>query len=494
VPEGFFATDQTTPSGKDYLRVLAEWTKAITHTLTPGERDLFWFLCCIEESDRTAAVLAAIWPHLWSRVRRDVNLQTEPGLVRRPIWPHLRGRLRKDGKPPDLARSLTSVATRALAAIRPEADDANRTFTLHPGVAAAGRAQAGSSFQAVVDAETSDYWTAEYWAASGDGNDNPPDTRLLVHAGLAAVPYLVRQEQWTQAAALLESAFNQEPTRANAASALPAIEQISRHFPEADGLLARVLQVINPAAAETQMLRSLEADVARGDFRSASATSGRLVNLYRRTGQLTEALAFADRQTGYARRAGLGPWTQLSHEVSRSKLLVALGQASQALTEVHRLRDQMRALPATVGPDETVNPHNIREALLDTGQDAANLLGQWESALELSDALTASMSSRRAPVTELAKARFGAHWPLLQLRRTDEALGLLLECRQAFEGAKDVGMLGMTFSALADTEHQRGHGDAAVQLQCDALRYKYLRSVRDFARKEWPPSGAVRLT
>ena len=35
-------------------------------------------------------------------------------------------------------------------------------------------------------------------------------------------------------------------------------------------------------------------------------------------------------------------------------------------------------------------------------------------------------------------------------------------------------MLGKTLSALADIEDQRGHGDAAIRLERDALRYKYL--------------------
>jgi hypothetical protein len=60
------------------------------------------------------------------------------------------------------------------------------------------------------------------------------------------------------------------------------------------------------------------------------------------------------------------------------------------------------------------------------------------------------------------------------LGRTAEALELLLDCRQVFEDADDRGMLGKTLSALADVEDARGHGDAAIQLERDALRYKYL--------------------
>jgi hypothetical protein len=72
-------------------------------------------------------------------------------------------------------------------------------------------------------------------------------------------------------------------------------------------------------------------------------------------------------------------------------------------------------------------------------------------------------------------ARAGFNYgPLLRLGRADEALHLLRECRQAFEDAHDIHALGTTLSALADAEDDRGHGDAAIRLERDALRYAYL--------------------
>ncbi len=198
------------------------------------------------------------------------------------------------------------------------------------------------------------------------------------------------------------------------------------------------------------------------------------MDLYRRKGLLAEAMALADQKASYTRQADLGPWTELSDRARRLQLLAAMGQASEVLTEVERLSDQMRTLPASPDLGESATPQNVREVLLETGRDAASLLGRWSDALDFSDELIASMRDRRAPAAEIARARFGAYGPLLRLGRTDEALSLLLECRQAFEDARDIGMLGMVFSALADIEYQRGHGDAAVHLQRDALRYKYL--------------------
>ena len=51
-PEGLFTARERAATADDYLHVLAAWTRAVTDTLTPGSRYLFWILCCLEEPDR----------------------------------------------------------------------------------------------------------------------------------------------------------------------------------------------------------------------------------------------------------------------------------------------------------------------------------------------------------------------------------------------------------------------------------------------------------
>ena len=206
----------------------------------------------------------------------------------------------------------------------------------------------------------------------------------------------------------------------------------------------------------------------------ASARAGRLIDLCRSRGRLAEALTLSEQKAGYTRQAGLGPWTQFLSEVRRLQVLNEMGQADKVLAEVQGLRDRMQALPAAPGPDETVSPSNVREILLDTGRQAALQLARWQDALDLSAPISASMLDRSAPAAYIAGSRFNDYFPLLRLGRAEEALALLLECRQAFQDARDAGMLGKTLSALADTEDERGHGDAAIILERDALRYKYL--------------------
>ena len=120
----------------------------------------------------------------------------------------------------------------------------------------------------------------------------------MVRAGLAAVPYLIRRRQWDAAAFLLERAFIGDPSRANAAAVLPAIQEITDRDPVQAGVLALVLAVLDPAAGERQMRASLDAAVARGDYMRASVTAGRLVNLCLGGGRLAEALTLAEQKIG----------------------------------------------------------------------------------------------------------------------------------------------------------------------------------------------------
>ena len=94
------------------------------------------------------------------------------------------------------------------------------------------------------------HWTLEYAHAVGEEGDGTVDTRLFVHAALAAVPYMIRLEELDDAAFLIERAFDRDPSRANAAAALPAIQRIAAHDPLHADVLAMVLEVIDYLAGD----------------------------------------------------------------------------------------------------------------------------------------------------------------------------------------------------------------------------------------------------
>jgi tetratricopeptide (TPR) repeat protein len=449
LPDGFFTTGDTTASGADYLHVLTAWTKAVTGTLAPGERDLFWFLCCLEEADRERHMLDGNWADLWTRLERD-------------------------GEPPRWDEALASLVACGLTGVRDGTRDYLDAYPIHPGVAAAGRAGAGRPFQEAVDEEAATYWVTNYKQASGDTVDGLVLTDILVRAGLAGVPYLIRQQRWGAAALMLESAFLRNPSRSNAAAMMPAIKQITDHDPSQASVLARILEVTHHAAAGSSMRASLNAHVDEGDYWAASAVAAQLMYHCLNSGQLAEALAFANRAIGHARQAGMGPWTQLLAEIQLLQVHNAMGQYGHVLHEVQRLREHALTLPSAFDPNDPAPVWEVHEKLLDTGRYAERKLGRWNNALDLSREIITSMHNRRAPAVEIAKAAFNCYEPLLQLGRTDDSLALLKKCRHEFQQANDVKGLGMAMSALADVEDKRGHGDAAIALVRDALRYIHM--------------------
>jgi tetratricopeptide (TPR) repeat protein len=453
LPDGFFTTGESKAAGQDYLNVLAAWTTTITDSLTPGKQDLFWFLCALEEADRTRPVLEANWADLWDRL----------GLP---------------GQPPDLDATLAVLAAAGLASIDPETDDEPASYGIHPGVATAGRTHADPGFQQAVDVELATYWggAAEY------GLEHEADQQtgaLIVRAGLSAAPYLMRLGRWTSAAGLLERVLGRDPTPAAASAALPPLQAIAAAVADTDdepvvtGALIRALQRIDPAAARQQLRTLLDTAVSRGDYQTASTAATYLVNQFASAGRLAEALTLAEDKARYTRQAGLGPWTQLGDQTLQLRILDAMGQAQRVVDEVNQLRTYMGTLSDDSGQSETVEPWNVREVILGVGSNAASQLGRWQDTLDLNAEITASEQARGAPAGQIARTRFNNYGALLRLGRLNDALTLLLECRQAFKDADDIDALGRTLTALADLEDGRGRGEAAVSLEQDALRYKY---------------------
>ncbi|MGH8904948.1 MAG: CHAT domain-containing protein [Egibacteraceae bacterium] len=450
----FFDHGESAATDDDFVRVLSGWTRAATGALPEPARILFHFLCALEEHDRRGWIVEANWADLWERLERP-------------------------GDPPDLQATLVSLVGQGLVVVEPGDDQDRRQdiYHLHPGVAEAGQAAADPDFQAAVDTRLAAFWK------SGFGQRLAKETHaqgwMVRQSGRSVASYLLRLGEWDTAAWVLETVLNRDHSPGTVAAVLPllrrVVEATTGTEDELDyaALLARALSLVQPAEAETRLRELLAEAVARDRFATATILAGNLINLLRDTGRLDEALAMVEQKSGYTRRAGLGPWTQLADEARQLQILVRQGRSEEVLSSVQKLWETMAALPQQREANDPVNPWNVREAILSVGRSAAAGQERWEEALALNAALIKSTRRRSAPPLELADIEFNDYGPLLRLGRINDAKKLLLDCRAVFEQEKAIGSHGQVVGALADVEDRLGHRDAAVRLQQDALRYAY---------------------
>jgi tetratricopeptide (TPR) repeat protein len=455
----FFREGESKQEADAFLRILSGWTASIVDTLPNQSRTLFHLLACLEEGDRQSLVLADNWPNLWKR-------------------------LELSGDPPDLDATLLPLEKSGLVEIQaidlsgdPVADE-QRSYAIHPGVARAGRNEAGDAFRAAVDAELSTFlWTV---FDRGRMNEMSGLGYLVVGAGLAAAPYMMRQQRWDDSSRLLEQVIRRDETPTTIAAVLPLLEHIAKATKNTErslidaGVLARALSLAGRRKEAESILRSIMDEAAiRKEYRSAAAAAGDLIYILKATGQSKAALEIIVFKKEMTARGGFGPWSQLGDENHRLQLLVELGRYEEALAEAKGLRSRMEQLPDPGDQEEAVEPWSLRESIINTGRAAAFHLKHFDLALELSGEIQEAQKSRGASKLEITRDSFNDYGPLIELSRYDEARALILHCRSVFEEEGDLTWLGMTFSALANLDDELGHTAPAVINEQTALRFLY---------------------
>jgi tetratricopeptide (TPR) repeat protein len=460
--EAFFRDGTTALDATQFLDGLTTWTTTTLQTLPEPARLMSQFLACLEDSDRQSFVIDANWADLWLRMDRP-------------------------GDPPPNQPLLDTLTDAALIQAEHHPDIGNGgqvpvTYRMHPGIAQAIRANANPDIQVATDTELAATWQQISQLATQQEGGEAGQT--IIRAGLAAAPYLLRLQEWATAGFLLERALHRDESPATIQAALPALRAIAdaTQEPRALSLLASSLASIDPAEAETLLRTALARAVADGDFRVGSGIAGDLVNLLRDQGRLREALDLADQKTEYTRRAGLGPWNQLADQDRRLQILGMMGEHRQVLDQIEILRAEIDKLPDTQGPDETIQPWNVREATLGIGRDSADALGEWQQAIDLNAANLASMRARSVGIHEITRFRFNDYGPLLELGRLKEAEQLLAACQQVYEDHGDLPRLARVLGARADLESHRGNTAGALALEQAAIRFGYARpEPRDIA-------------
>ncbi len=449
----FFRDGATALDAGRFLDALTSWTTIALDALPGPVRLMARFLTSLEDTDRTTAIIRANWAGLWHR-------------------------LEGPGQPPGPGPVLNTLAAAALiqpGPVRPRAGEPGEvaSWRMHPAVAGAIAAGADPAIQAATDTELATFWSGV--SAAALQREDGESGQFVVQAGLSAAPYLLRQHGWEAASTLLEHAVRRDRSPAVIAAAVPALRAIvaATNAPNDLRVLGRALLETDPAQAEPLLRQALDQAVASGELRVSAAAATGLVTLLRDAGRLDEALELALQQASYSRQAGFGPWTQLADQGQRLQILARAGQHREVLAETATLLEQMNNLPADPGPDEIVEPWNVREFVLDAAYESAVELGEWQEALDLNAAIEARKRDRRAGAHEIACTQFANYYPLIRLGRLADAAQLLAGCQKIFEDHDDIPLLGVVIGARAELEAERGNLSAAVTFGKTALRYGY---------------------
>jgi tetratricopeptide (TPR) repeat protein len=449
----FFGDGESSLDADGFLSALFGWTATSIQMLPDQARLLMRMLCLLEDDDRQTHVVEGNWAELWRRLNRADDV---PAVA-------------------DALAHLTAAALVHAQAFHDRGDSPQGVrYRIHPAVVEAVRADIPTGLRAAVDIEIAAWWTTVAdWARNMEGGEH---SQIVVHAALAAAPYLQRRHDWETAADLLGDVIARDRTPAVIQAALPHLQHIalSTGEPRHVSMFAAALATTNPDAAERLTRDALAQAVAARDFGLASVIGGRLVDLLRAAGRWQDALDVLESKVKYTRRAGLGPWTCLADRGRRLQILYQIGQSKQVLVELSALLIEMRDLSDQAAPNENVTPSRTREAILGTGLPAAFAVGRWQYALDLNAEVIASLGRRKASPHEFAYARVSDHVPLIRLGRLNEADELLRSCQQVFEDYEDIQNLGKVLSSRAFLENERGHLAEAVALEKSALRLKYI--------------------
>jgi tetratricopeptide (TPR) repeat protein len=419
---------------------IADWARATVASRRPNARLMAEFLACLTDEDRRKAVVEATWPRLWKRLARP-------------------------GEPPEPEPLLDALAAVTLIR-RPDA-----AIVMHPVVAWATRAAAARDIRDSADEVLAGFWQAPPGSVSSD----PGESARFV------LPYLLRQEACGSAADVL-AALTPAQLSDIGPSAIPLLRKVVTETGSPAAQVALALAVRQSDDRKLPEVRelleeALSSALAAGDLRLSWVASGFLVNRHVNDGRLQAALELAGKREAYARLAGLGPWTRLASAAKRLAVQQRMGQHATVLAEIDGLRTRLDQLPDDDPDDsdsasapELVKAWSVREDLLETGHEAADGLGQWQRALDMSTEALASMRRRGESGYGLAAWQRRSAESLIRLA---EAAALLADCQQAAEDRGYRADVAYVLSSRAGLEEARGRPDTAADLERASLRLMY---------------------
>jgi tetratricopeptide (TPR) repeat protein len=239
---------------------------------------------------------------------------------------------------------------------------------------------------------------------------------------------------------------------------------------------AEQLAEADPEQGSRALEEALAEAAAREDYITARAACQRIATVLVRTARFAEALRFAELQVGYAKKARLGPWTQLYDRYLCLKIRSDAGLHDEAIVgETVRLLAEADAFPKEPEHPEAVPSWWVRESLLRAASRVCLRMARWADALRYVQSESASLRDRDSEQFDIADAEFGAYAALINMGRIAEARELLNRCEGAFQQPHD-GQdrhLGLLAGARANIAIITNNLAEAIQLQATALQLLY---------------------
>lgn len=470
----FFEIGESKQDESDFVAILKAWTSSISAALPSDARLLLYFLCRMEEGDRTVLAINATWKSFLDRLKDSFSgaaiALKEPKMF---LDNSLRlllesGLIECIGGPADdfIATTPSYEKFQTLA------------YDIHPCVAEAACAEAPSDVLKAVDLVMSHFnVTIMYSALEHEARGG---CYLVAEGARHAIPYLKRVKFWKHIPEIIERMIMVDRSPAALNMAIPILRQM---ITSAEGAPEQIdIKVILAKAlmdscwyveASRILVDALSEYEAKHNWIRASVVAGELINVLRDMGYLQEALAVAERKVNFTRKAGLGEWTQLADENWRLQILNRMERYDEVIERMKQLRLKIKTVPDKRDSSEVVTPWNVYETLLAIGVMAHIGLKQWQAVIDLSDEIIKSKRKRDAFELDIAESQLNFCAAFLHLDRKEEARTMLEYCRQVFEDSHAMDKLAKAYGTLAELEYNENHNKDAIKFETAALRLNY---------------------
>ncbi|MFL6290761.1 MAG: AAA family ATPase, partial [Thermoanaerobaculia bacterium] len=314
--------------------------------------------------------------------------------------------------------------------------------------------------------------------AGGEGS-----RERAVEAGRRGISYLVRARAFDRLGSFASGVVTSTNDPRLLRRVIAELEGVVEQVPAGKdrwSLRTYLADALNRGGRQDEALLFYEQAVAEaeeaGHWSHVETTCQNWANALGGAGRLDDAKSTYLRSAEAHEQAGSPRVNVLGSELETLRIDVMQGEVKRALPEVEsrleEIRDWWRRHREGEPVPEAPYPVFLARALisgLDIAEDINRSLKRWEACLDILAEIEEIQLALGEEEHGLARNRFNRCFPLLRLRRLDEAQRVLEVCLTIFRGAGDLPHEAKALSALADLWDERGEHEQAAGLERQAL-------------------------